>query len=93
MVPVNPAYTSQRCSQCGHVSADNRTTQARFECVACGHADNADTNAAKNILAAGLAVWSRGTTACGAEVSRAKPARAKRAAARKQEPTEGRVHA
>ncbi len=93
VVPVNPAYTSQRCSQCGHVSADNRTTQASFECVACGHADNADTNAAKNILAAGLAVWSCGTTACGAEVSRAKPARAKRAAARKQEPTEGCVHA
>jgi putative transposase len=50
IVRVNPAYTSQTCAECGAVSADNRTTQARFECVACGHVDNADLNAAKNIL-------------------------------------------
>lgn len=93
VVPVNPAHTSQTCSRCGHVSADNRPTQARLECVACGHTENADVNAAKNILAAGLAVWSCGTDACGAAVSRAKPARAKRAAATKQEPTEGLVDA
>lgn len=89
VVPVPAAYTSQTCSQCGHVSADNRPAQARFACVACGHADNADLNAAKNILAAGLAVWSEGINACGAAVSRAKPARAKRAAATKQEPAKG----
>jgi putative transposase len=53
---VPAAYTSQRCACCGHVSAENRTTQARFTCVACGHADNADHNAARNILAAGTAV-------------------------------------
>ena len=92
VVPVNPAYTSQTCHQCGHVSPDNRQTQSVFACVACGHAENADTNAAKNILAAGLAVWSCGTAACGAAVSRAKPARAKRAAALKQEPAEEWVH-
>ena len=46
-MPVNPAYTSQRCSHCGHVSADNRQTQSAFACVACGHAENADTNAGK----------------------------------------------
>jgi putative transposase len=48
---VNPAYTSQTCSCCNHVSKDNRKTQADFLCVACGHSENADINAAKNILA------------------------------------------
>lgn len=93
VVAVNPAYTSQTCSHCGHVSGENRTTQERFECTSCGHTENADINAAKNILAAGQAVWSQGTAACGANVSRAKPARAKRAIAMKQEPTEGVLHA
>ena len=89
VVPVPAAYTSQSCSRCGFVAAGNRTAQALFACLSCGHAENADVNAAKNILAAGLAVWSAKTDACGAAVSRAKPARVKRAAATKQEPTEG----
>ena len=33
---VNPAYTSQRCSACGHVDRDSRQSQARFRCTACG---------------------------------------------------------
>ena len=93
VVPVPAACTSQACSQCGHVSAANRASQARFACVACRHTDNADINAAQNILAAGLAVWADKPDACGAEVSRAKPARVKRAAAMKQEPSEGLVRA
>jgi putative transposase len=53
---VDPRNTSRRCSACGHVNAENRRTQAAFACVECGHASNADTNAAKNILGrAGLA--------------------------------------
>jgi putative transposase len=47
---VDPRDTSRTCSQCGHVSQDNRLTQADFLCVECGHAANADTNAAINIL-------------------------------------------
>ena len=47
---VDPRNTSRTCSQCGHVSRDNRQTQSAFRCVACGHASNADTNAAINIL-------------------------------------------
>jgi putative transposase len=89
VVPVPAAYTSQTCRVCGHVSADNRPTQARFACVACGHTDNADLNAAQNILAAGHAVWSARTDACGVAVSRARPVRVRRAAAMKQEPAEG----
>ncbi|HFO1783386.1 TPA: RNA-guided endonuclease InsQ/TnpB family protein [Escherichia coli] len=49
---VNPAYTSQRCSCCGHTEKANRRTQSKFECKACGYAENADVNAARNILAA-----------------------------------------
>ncbi|MCY4379145.1 MAG: transposase, partial [Candidatus Dadabacteria bacterium] len=32
LVEVNPAYTSQRCSECGHTDKENRKTQARFRC-------------------------------------------------------------
>jgi putative transposase len=63
MVAVPPQNTSQRCSCCGHTEAANRTSQARFECVECGVALNADFNAARNILAAGHAVL-----ACGEKV-------------------------
>jgi IS605 OrfB family transposase len=56
---VNPAFTSQRCSACGHVDRNSRESQARFQCTACGIASNADVNAARNI-AAGHAVNARG---------------------------------
>lgn len=50
LVEVNPAYTSQTCSCCGHVDKDSRQNQSKFECTKCGFIDNADFNAAKNIL-------------------------------------------
>ena len=53
---VPPQYTSQRCSCCGYVAKGNRASQSRFECLDCGHTENADVNAARNILAAGHAV-------------------------------------
>ena len=56
LLHVPAAFTSQRCSVCAHTSADNRRAQAAFCCVSCGHAENADTNAAKNIVRAGLAL-------------------------------------
>ena len=56
---VSPAYTSQRCSACGHIAAESRKSQALFACVACSFACNADVNAARNI-AAGHAVTARG---------------------------------
>jgi len=96
VILVNPAYTSRTCRCCGHEAAENRKTQSVFSCVACGHTENADIHAAKNILAAGHAVWARASKdasldACGGEVSRAaaqRQARPKRAAPVKQEPTE-----
>jgi putative transposase len=56
---VPAAYTSQRCSACGHVDRASRESQAAFRCTACGYACNADVNAARNI-AAGHAVKARG---------------------------------
>jgi len=47
---INPAYTSQRCNRCGYISRKNRVSQAIFKCKKCSHQDNADCNAAKNIL-------------------------------------------
>ncbi len=56
---IHPAFTSQRCSACGHIAAGSRESQALFCCVVCGYASNADVNAARNI-AAGHAVTARG---------------------------------
>lgn len=68
LVAVNPAYTSQRCYECGHTDASNRRSQAVFLCLSCGHEANADVNASKNILEAGLRLSTVGPTvaACGA---------------------------
>ena len=55
-----PAYTSQRCSVCGHTEPENRKTQVEFACLACGHSENADLNAAKNIRNAGIALLEQG---------------------------------
>ena len=57
---VDPAYTSQTCHQCGHVDKRSRKTQSDFKCTACGHADDADVNAALNILAFGNGAAGRG---------------------------------
>ncbi|ECB5100541.1 transposase [Salmonella enterica subsp. enterica serovar Infantis] len=75
VLAVPPAYTSQRCVCCGHTAKENRPSQSKFECQACGYTANADVNGARNILAAGHAVL-----ACGGRVQSGRPL--------KQEPTE-----
>ena len=55
LVAVPPQNTSRTCTRCGHVSADNRKTQARFLCVECGFEENADLVGAINVLRAGHA--------------------------------------
>jgi len=79
VLAVPPQNTSRTCPSCGHIAADNRKTQAKFLCVACGHSEHADLVAAKNILAAGHAV-----SACGEMVQSGRSA--------KQEPTERLSH-
>ena len=64
-VKVDPKYTSQTCSGCGHKDKENRQTQSRFMCLSCGEEYHADVNAAKNILARALAnVSQREALAC-----------------------------
>jgi putative transposase len=46
VVLVPPRYSSQECRRCGHINQDNRPSQAEFVCQDCGHAENADHNAA-----------------------------------------------
>jgi putative transposase len=57
---IAAAYTSQRCSACGHLAAESRQSQTAFCCVACAWTGNADYNAARNIAAAGQVVAARG---------------------------------
>lgn len=51
LAAVDPKYTSQQCSRCGHIDKANRPNQSTFSCVSCGHSASADTNAAVNIAA------------------------------------------
>ena len=75
LIAVPPQNTSRTCPACGHVSAENRQSQAQFLCVECGYENNADVVGAINILARGHRV-----AACG-EVGH-------QDASVKQEPTE-----
>jgi putative transposase len=67
------AFTSQRCSACGHVAAESRQSQTAFRCVACTWTGNADYNAARNIAAAGQAVTARGGRGVPGPVNREPP--------------------
>ncbi|MEU6180481.1 RNA-guided endonuclease InsQ/TnpB family protein [Streptomyces coeruleorubidus] len=53
VLTVNPAFSSTTCPVCGCVHPDNRESQARFVCTACGHREHTDTIGAKNVLARG----------------------------------------
>ncbi|GAA4615500.1 RNA-guided endonuclease TnpB family protein [Actinoallomurus liliacearum] len=50
VIAVDARNTSRTCPACGHVAKENRLTQARFKCVRCGIADNADHVGALNVL-------------------------------------------
>lgn len=54
LVEVEPQFTSQRCSECGHIDSRNRQDQKTFLCVECGHKENADKNAARNLSTPGI---------------------------------------
>ncbi|RLA63505.1 MAG: transposase [Epsilonproteobacteria bacterium] len=45
---IEPQYTSQRCSRCGHIEQANRKGKL-FQCKSCGKVENADVNAGFNI--------------------------------------------
>ena len=52
-VKVNPAYTTQDCSRCGHRQVMPLSMRV-YDCPSCGLSLDRDTNAAKNILTVGL---------------------------------------
>jgi len=58
LVKVDPRNSSIECVECGHIDKENRVGQARFRCRRCGHRANADVNAARVLLARGLAAHS-----------------------------------
>jgi putative transposase len=53
LIEVDPRYSSQTCSGCGHCERGNRKSQESFECLCCGLKLNADVNAALNLKARG----------------------------------------
>ena len=61
---VNPAYTSQMCSSCGVIVP--KTLKVRVHECSCGHVEDRDVNAAKNILRLG---FGSGTTELGNDTS------------------------
>ena len=73
--------SSKTCNACGHLLASLPWSVREWKCPACGTSHDRDVNAARNILAAGLAV-----SACGASVNPT-PRRGGKVAAMKQEPS------
>ena len=53
LVAVPPQNTSRTCPCCGYTDKENRPTQAKFECLECGYAENANVVGAINILEQG----------------------------------------
>ncbi|WP_407935831.1 RNA-guided endonuclease InsQ/TnpB family protein [Cupriavidus necator] len=75
-VAVPVANTSRMCPCCGHISADNRRTQALFACVKCGHEANADHVGAINVLERGQRLLACGKTVQSGRSVKQEPAEA-----------------
>ena len=61
---VNPKFTSTRCSECLYNDKNNRKVK-KFKCLNCGHEEDADKNASKNINREGRSRRDRGDVAVG----------------------------
>ena len=83
LIAVPPQYTSQTCPCCGHVSKDNRQTQAKFECVDCGFEENADVVGAINVLERGQRLLACGEPVQSGRSMKQEPAEATHAALRR----------
>lgn len=69
VIHVDPAYTSQECSQCHHIERGNRPTQARFACRSCGFVEHADHNSSHNIAHRGWTLWVCGARSTAPELT------------------------
>ena len=58
VIEVDPRYSSQTCSRCGHCCKANRKNQSLFCCKKCGYTVNADFNAATNLRQRGMSFLS-----------------------------------
>jgi len=65
MEAIDPRNTSRECSECGHIAKENRRTQESFACIACGHAEHADINAARNIRCRAIHKLANRSELCG----------------------------
>ena len=80
LVVIDRWYPSSKtCSACGHLLAELSRSTRTWQCPSCDTRHDRDINAAKNILAAGLAV-----AACGGDVRHSGSSRVRSPA--KQEP-------
>ena len=59
IIAVPPQFTSQKCSKCGELVPKSLSVRTHV-CPHCGYVDDRDTNAAKNILQAGMRPSARG---------------------------------
>ncbi|WGG50044.1 RNA-guided endonuclease InsQ/TnpB family protein [Rugamonas sp. DEMB1] len=82
LLAVPPHHTSQTCPACGHVSKDNRQTQASFLCVDCGCENHADVVGAINVLARGHRVLACGESAHSGRSMKQEPTEATRRSSR-----------
>ena len=78
-VAVPPQNTSRTCPSCGHISPENRRTQALFACVRCGHEANADHVGAINVLERGQRLFACGERAQSGHSKKQAPAEAAQA--------------
>ena len=92
VIEVKAAHTSQRCSSCGHVGSENRRSQSRFQCVACGYRGNADINAALNILALGTGDQAQPERERASAISGLAKGRGARASPARSEPSTSMLH-
>ena len=76
VLAVPARNTSRTCPACGHVSAENRQTQARFACVDCGYENNADMVGAINVLKRGHRLLACGELAQSGRSVKQEPAEA-----------------
>ena len=79
VVYVDPANTSQQCSECDHTDRKNRRSQAEFACRACGVIMHADLNGSRNIARKGADAWASGRQSCVPAISAAQVAQTREA--------------
>ena len=79
LIAVPPHNTSRTCPACGHISKENRRSQAQFACVACGYHNHADVVGAINVLERGHRLLACGESAQSGRSVKQEPAEVRQA--------------